>query len=998
MGVPAAARPRLLALAALLAAALPPVAHGLFEDEVGQYEWSLHQIGKPTALAYSAEAPDRVFVASASGVVASVLLKDGTMTWRRIASTGGTVRLLRPGSRAILSVTDSGLVQSWKGTSGNLTWQRGYPDSVVELVLLGTGSKQLAVVLRESEVEARGMTGKAELQWSVPTAAATGKARIWTGARSHKDENICVVAAGADGSGPVAVELEGATGKVLGKAALQADGLVLKPGTFQVVDSYLVILQDNDLSVYSLCTGKMVGDIKAKSKTGPPFRLLPWQRSPGVFAITDGKNTVICSVGSSGLKHLRDFEGLAVVGPVFSVHDDETVQPVAVAVMKGEGAQIQLLDPASGNVQPAITAKGHTSTERGGAQLLLVHELSSGEHRTLMSAEDHSLASIQGAKVTWVREEALASITQVVFYGRSTSGVLQRTQSTEEQGLAGHFSRLAEFAAAPAEIASIVAKWLNPSRGKDSAKPLPGVKVPASTQELRDFGASKIILAATRVGKVFALEATTSEIIWQKSFGRGRSLSASGVDCELARTGNSSETVGCFPWMQLMPSASAAYSELVVATPKRGDAPPEIFWVDPQTGGSIRKEAVPGGAECVSMLPLTSPGDAAESGDVTPVAVFDSEHRVHTMPSSSSTAHKTLTEKSDKTFHYEVDGSAQVVQGFVVGSKGDKLIRLWNLELGSVGEQILATASPAHMEWGHAPVHIKGDASILYKYINKNMIAVASESVTDNVTSLNLYALDAVTGHVLHMTHVKGGVGPVHLAVCDNWIAMHYHNPKRTRYEILVVEFFQAKTDDGPWDILFGGKGLNHSKSGHHLDTPVSLQQTYIFPAAVSAMGVTATLQGITPRSVIMALTTDQVFRLSKDLVLNPRRPHDKDKRSLSSETYKVPAQFTPTADEPLALYAPLVPVRPTDVISYHQALSQVRGIVSTPTSLESTSLVFCYGLDLFFSPVQSAKAYDVLSPGFNYITVFAAVGCVVTGLTLSSLFAKRRTLQERWK
>lgn len=996
MGALAAARPRILAVAALLAAGLPPLAHGLFEDEVGQYEWSLHQIGKPTALAYSAEAPDRVFVASASGVVASVLLKDGTMTWRRITSTGGTVRLLRPGSRAILSVTDNGLVQAWKGTSGNLTWQRGYPDSVVELVLLGTGSKQLAVVLRETEVEARGMTGKAELQWSVGTVATTGKERIWAGARADKDENICVVAAGADGSGPVAVELEGATGKVLQKAALQADGLALKPGTFAVVDAHLVILDDNVLSVYSLCTGKMVGDISAKAKKGAPFRLLPWQRSPGVFAITDGMVTVVCSVGSSGLKHLRDFEGLAVVGPVFSVHDDENVQPVAVAVMKDEGAQIQLLDPASGNVQPAITAKGHTSAERGGAQLLLVHELSSGEHRTLMSAEDHSLASIQGAKVTWVREEALASITQVVFYGRSTSGGLQRTQLAEEQGLAGHFSRLAEFAAAPAEIASLLAKWLNPSRGKDSAKPLPGVKVPASTQELRDFGASKIILAATRVGKVFALEATTSEIIWQRSFGRG--MSASGVDCELARTGNSSETVGCFPWMQLMPSPSAAYSELLVATPKRGDVPPEIFWVDPQTGSVIRKEAVPGGAECLSMLPLARSGESAESDGVTPVAVFDSEHRVHTMPSSSSTAHKTLTDKSDKTFHYEVDGSAQVVQGFVVGSKGDKLIRLWNLELGSLGEQILATASPAHMEWGHAPVHIKGDASILYKYINKNMIAVASQSVTDNVSTLNLYALDAVTGHVLHMTHVKGGVGPVNLVVCDNWITMHYHNPKRTRYEILVVEFFQAKTDDGPWDILFGGKALNHTKSGHHLDTPVSLQQTYIFPAAVSAMGVTATLQGITPRSVIMALTTDQVFRLSKDMVLNPRRPHDKDKRSLSSDTYKVPAQFTPTADEPLALYAPLVPIRPTDVISYHMPLSQVRGIVSTPTSLESTSLVFCYGLDLFFAPVQSAKAYDVLSPGFNYITVFGAVGMVITGLTISSFWAKRRTLQERWK
>merc|ERR1719162_1604363 len=100
------------------------------------------------------------------------------------------------------------------------------------------------------------------------------------------------------------------------------------------------------------------------------------------------------------------------------------------------------------------------------------------------------------------------------------------------------------------------------------------------------------------------------------------------------------------------------------------------------------------------------------------------------------------------------------------------------------------------------------------------------------------------------------------MTLCDNWAVMHYWNQKMTRHELTVVEFFEAKADDGPWNILFGGKTGNQSKSAHYLEPPVALQQTYILPSGVTSLGVTATLKGITPRSLIMALTTDHVFRV----------------------------------------------------------------------------------------------------------------------------------------
>merc|ERR1712032_402774 len=134
---------------------------------------------------------------------------------------------------------------------------------------------------------------------------------------------------------------------------------------------------------------------------------------------------------------------------------------------------------------------------------------------------------------------------------------------------------------------------------------------------------------------------------------------------------------------------------------------------------------------------------------------------------------------------------------------------------------------------------------------------------------------------------------------------------------------------------------------------------------------------------------------VSKD-VLNPRRPYippggtiaDKDKTA-------VPQQFALTKDEPIPPYAPVIQLRPSDVLNYHNPMGHVKGIASSPTALESTSIVFTYGLDLFFTPVLTAKAYDVLSPGFNYPLLYASVGFVMTFFLITTYLAQTKALQD---
>jgi hypothetical protein len=963
----------------------------------------VENIGQPAVLDYSADSSssDRALVASSAGVVASVSLKDGAMRWRRIGSEHG-MKVLRAGNKGVVTAAGDGLVQHWKIGSGELTWQREYPGAVIDVLLVGTTSKQSAVVVRDSELEARSMTGKHE--WTLAASTlGSGNLQLWSAtSASGDDSTLCALAADASGAKAQSIQVSIETGKV-SKSSDVAEKL---PASGSIISSHLVSLTNGRLAAQPICGGKGTSfDLKTvKSPSNADFWLMPWQRTAGVFAVTNGATTVIFGLADKGLKNLRTFEGQAVVGPIFSAHADEGGQPVAVAMVTQEYTSIQLLDPASGNVQPATQIPGYTAADHGPAQLFFLQELKSGEHRAVLSAADHSIVGIKGGKVLWLREEALASIRHSFIYGRP--------QVVSKADVAGNpmmdvLGSLAGFAAAlPAMLPALVGNIADLERIKksfmggrvdrkrsNSLTMMPNTLLPSSSDELKRFGADKLIIAATKASKVYAMHATTSEIVWTRYFGKGTS-------CEV---GGDKRVGGCDIWMRLLAPSAVHQSEILVVVPHSEDPSKpqhQFVWMDPLTGKILHEESSPPGVAVLSVMELPrKTGLQRKDNAVYPVLVIGKDNRVYPMPASTPEPQELLNENGERLFHYEVDTQNSVVQGFVVGGhakKGDEMMSLWNFELGSVGETILTSTAPAHREWGHVPVHIKGDASILYKYINSNMLALASVDTLakGNVSSLNLYALDAVTGRVLHQSRIVGGAAPVRMIACDNWLVAHYWNAKRTRFEITVVELFQSKIDDGPWDILFGMPS-NKSKSAHYLEAPVPLQQTYIAPAGCTAMGVTSTQYGITPRSIMFALTTDHIYRVSKD-ILNPRRPHAGPSGVVKDDS--IPHQFQPTKDEPLFPYQPVMPLKPTDVLTHFNSMARVSGIVSSPTALESTSIVFSYGLDLFFIPVQTAKAYDVLSPGFNYTLLYASCGAVFIAFVVTSYIASYRSLKDRWK
>ena len=75
----------------------------------------------------------------------------------------------------------------------------------------------------------------------------------------------------------------------------------------------------------------------------------------------------------------------------------------------------------------------------------------------------------------------------------------------------------------------------------------------------------------------------------------------------------------------------------------------------------------------------------------------------------------------------------------------------------------------------HSQGVVLGDRSVLYKYINPNLMVVTTEGTSDSDKGfINVYLIDAITGHVVfHCTHKKAR-GPVHVIHSENWIVVGF--------------------------------------------------------------------------------------------------------------------------------------------------------------------------------------------------------------------------------
>jgi len=105
--------------------------------------------------------------------------------------------------------------------------------------------------------------------------------------------------------------------------------------------------------------------------------------------------------------------------------------------------------------------------------------------------------------------------------------------------------------------------------------------------------------------------------------------------------------------------------------------------------------------------------------------------------------------------------------------------------------------------------------------------------------------------------------------------------------------------------------------------------------------------------------------------------------------------------EEWLIQYDPLIPDDPRRIISHKYPLaagvSSIRSIYTSSTSLESTSLVFGHGLDLFFSRVSPSGTFDLLSENFNKAQLVLTLVGLAGAIMITRPMVRRKKLREKW-
>ncbi|EDV92916.1 GH19025 [Drosophila grimshawi] len=569
----------------------------------------------------------------------------------------------------------------------------------------------------------------------------------------------------------------------------------------------------------------------------------------------------------------------------------------------------------------------------------------------LFATSAESIMAVQQGRIRWAREESLANIIDTQFIDlplADTEGTLEN----EMKGKAGEFiPRNGDIVTA--FMRRITAQAL---QMKSMFLHLIGLgPPPTDTQRaglVRDsFGLHKMLVLLTRAGKIFGMDNIAGKHHWKLYLPN------------VAGFENAEQ-------MRLIVQRSSKHFPLqplcAIVAKFVNNSNGVLFRFNPITG-----RAAEGGLlqldyqiKQFSLLPET------EVDFVKGILILDAANQVHVEP-------KHATPLADGMYLYTADVKTAELEGYIVKYAGGELscLPIWNVRLGGHNseQQIISVAGKNPIEHVHSQGRVLGDRSVLYKYINPNLVAFVTQAPdAAHKSVLTLYLIDVVSGSVIFsMTHRKVRA-PLNIVHSENWLAYSYFNDKVRRTEITTIELYEgnAQANNSVWSSLQAPF------------MPLVERQSYIIPTIVEAMRETITERGITNKHVLIGTASGGIVEMPWHL-LDPRRP-------ISSSTQG--------REEGAIPYIPELPLPTENYINYNQTVARLRNIYTAPSGLESTCLVVATGLDLFVTRVAPSKTFDLLKEDFDYILISIVLVVLTSGSLIVRHLSSRKLLKQAWK
>lgn len=270
---------------------------------------------------------------------------------------------------------------------------------------------------------------------------------------------------------------------------------------------------------------------------------------------------------------------------------------------------------------------------------------------------------------------------------------------------------------------------------------------------------------------------------------------------------------------------------------------------------------------------------------------------------------------------------------------------------------------------------VLGDRRVLYKYLNPNLVLVTA--VVESARTASIYLLDSASGQLLHtMSHDDVDTSrPIPSTISENWFTYSLtidggsSAPSRG-YQLVVSDLYESPLPDdrGPLGATSNSSTVQPSPTKGDAVKPYVLSQSYQVPAEISHMAVTQTRQGITSRELLVTVPSINAIIGIPRSFIDPRRPIGRD----------------PNSDEQaegLVKYTPLINFDPKWHLTHQYEVVGIKDVITSESGIESTSLVFAYGLDIFGTRVAPSFAFDILGKGFNKISMLLTVAALFVGV-----------------
>ncbi|KAI1140685.1 DUF1620-domain-containing protein [Hypoxylon sp. FL0543] len=963
-----------LSLAVLLA--LPAAVRAVFKDEVDHIDYHHELLGVPqreTTFFHRPRPQEKaslLYTLSDLGVLGAVNPGNGGVVWRQLLSpniTGGDGGgHLRAGEdETWLASALGSAVHAWDAISGRNVWTLDFAGAVkdLEIMEMTEGDRKDVLALHEEDgtTVARRIHGvEGRVVWEfrgvtndVPLQVSTNVEKVFvvTLHGSLLSYNLKVLV------------LDTLTGKKLDEIILGTKGEVQKPEDVQFVGANsaapVVAWTDNTLTKLNL---NVLG-----SKSRQEFHLV----ADAVGVEVHAPHTVRSA--PHFLVHTRTKKGSKADVYHVDLKSSAIAKAYDLPLLEGDSA-FSTSSSAANVYFTRVTADEVIVTSSVSHGILGRWSLKTGEHkinavhgvsevvkksedsyavRSAIATDEDKWVQVVNGDVSWARDEGLSGAVAATWAEIPESEGLAKTLEAEAH--TDPWSAFVHRVRRHIDELQYLPAWLQTIPTRLVASIIGSETLGASDALARDsFGFNKIVVLATKRGALYGLDAGNhGRILWSKS----------------AR-----ETPGGRPW-----NVKAIHADDVngVVTVRGADG--EFIIVKSDTGKTV--EVIPAG-----LFPPVESSVVVDSEAGPWLLPINEGGKIPEMQSSFAPKQIVVTRTSDGG-----------IRGVKFLPQGEKVVEVptWFFN-PHAGQKIIATASRSK----HDPIasigRVLGDRTVKYKYLNPNTLVVAA--IDKQASALTVYLLDTVSGQILTSSTYEG-VDPtkdITCAMAENWFVCSFFGEYKLReaqsqylkgYQVVVADLYESDNanDRGPLQDAANFSSVEpvDLPTGPYLPSVVS--KTYILSGPITALAVTKTRQGITSRQLLAYMPDSHAIIGIPRLALEPRRPVGRD---------PTPAEL----EEGLSRYVPAIELNPQMQITHRREVLGVREIITAPALLESTSLVFAYGIDVFGTRVAPSLAFDVLGKGFNKLALIGTVAALVLGVGVLRPMVRKKQIDARWK